>query len=131
MKKRATFIGRFQPFHKGHEWLFNNKLKNNIPLLVLIRDILPDENNPLTPQQSKTIIEKRYKNEDVIVMIIPDIESINWGRGVGYETNQYNPPDNIKQISATSIRNKINNNDQTWKEYIDESIHHLIKEYLQ
>jgi hypothetical protein len=38
-------------------------------------------------------------------MIIPDIESINYGRDVGYEIIEHLPPDDIKEISATKIRN--------------------------
>ena len=37
-------------------------------------------------------------------MIIPDIESVNYGRGVGYEIIEHVPPENIKKISATKIR---------------------------
>ena len=37
-------------------------------------------------------------------MIIPDIESVNYGRGVGYEIIEHKPPQDIKEISATKIR---------------------------
>ena len=42
----------------------------------------------------------------VITTIIPDIESINYGRGVGYEVIEHFPPDEIKEIS-TSIREQM------------------------
>ena len=35
----------------------------------------------------------------VVTTIIPDIESINYGRGVGYEVIEHFPPDEIKEIS--------------------------------
>jgi hypothetical protein len=37
-------------------------------------------------------------------MIIPDIESINFGRGVGYDVIEHIPPADIAEISATKIR---------------------------
>ena len=39
----------------------------------------------------------------VKVIIIPDIESINYGRGVGYEIIEHQPPKEIGKISATDI----------------------------
>jgi hypothetical protein len=43
----------------------------------------------------------------VITSIIPDIESVNYGRGVGYEIIEHIPPNEIGEISATSIREKM------------------------
>lgn len=43
----------------------------------------------------------------VIVTIIPDIESVNYGRGVGYEIIEHVPPTEINDISATSIRKQL------------------------
>ena len=39
-----------------------------------------------------------------MISIIPDIESVNYGRGVGYEIIEHIPPDDIKEVSATKIR---------------------------
>ena len=41
---------------------------------------------------------------------MPDIESINYGRGVGYDIIEHFPPEKVKKISATEIRKKIFNN---------------------
>ena len=43
----------------------------------------------------------------VITWIIPDIESINYGRGVGYDIIEHVPPQEIGEISATSIREQM------------------------
>ena len=43
----------------------------------------------------------------VITSIIPDIESINYGRGVGYDIIEHIPPQEIGEISATSIREQM------------------------
>jgi hypothetical protein len=32
---------------------------------------------------------------------------VNWGRGVGYELNEFIPPSDLAAISATTIRNEI------------------------
>ena len=42
-----------------------------------------------------------------LTSIIPDIESVNYGRGVGYEIIEHVPPQEIGEISATSIRSKM------------------------
>ena len=47
------------------------------------------------------------KDGRVITSIIPDIESINYGRGVGYDIIEHTPPKEIGNISATSIRNQM------------------------
>ena len=44
---------------------------------------------------------------NVKVIIIPDVESINYGRGVGYDIIEHVPPQKIGKISATEIRKKI------------------------
>jgi predicted nucleotidyltransferase len=70
------------------------------------------------------------KGDDVKVVIIPDIESVNYGRGVGYEINEFTPPDNIGFISATKIRDSIKNGDDSWRSMVDESIQEDIVNYL-
>ena len=99
----------------------------------MVRDIEPDETNPFTTMQTVDMIEKYHKskNQDVVVMVIPDIESVNYGRGVGYEINQYTPPMDIAFISATKIRNAIKNNDDSWRNMVDESIQDDVIKYLK
>ena len=41
------------------------------------------------------------------IIIIPDIESINIGRGVGYDVIEHIPPQDIHDISATKIRKQM------------------------
>ena len=41
------------------------------------------------------------------MIIIPDIESVNYGRGVGYDIIEHVPPSEIGEISATKIREKL------------------------
>jgi nicotinic acid mononucleotide adenylyltransferase len=131
-KKYAIFIGRWQPYHYAHTELVEQKLKQGIPVIVMVRDIEPDEKNPFTTKQTVLMIEKYHKSkgDEVKVIVIPDIESVNFGRGVGYEVNEFIPPKDIGGISATGIRNSIKNGDDYWKKMIDESIQEDVINYL-
>ena len=133
-KKYAIFVGRYQPYHYGHIELIKQKLALEIPALIMVRDIDPDDRNPFTTEQTVKMIRRYHesKGDDVKVMIIPDIESVNYGRGVGYEINEYQPPSDSGAmfISATKIRESIKNGDSNWKKMVDESLHHDIENYL-
>ena len=134
-KKYAIFIGRFQPYHFGHIELIRQKLDAGIPALIMVRDIEPDDRNPFTTKQTVEMIETYHKsvNDDVKVIVIPDIESVNYGRGVGYEINEYEPPSDSGAmfISATKIRNSIKSGDNSWRTMVDESLHKDIESYLK
>jgi cytidyltransferase-like protein len=130
MTKRAMFIGRWQPFHNGHKWLINQKLSEGKAILIAVRDIPPDEKNPFTTEQTIKMVKEVYRNDDVEVIAIPDIESVNYGRGVGYEINEHVPPQNVGFISATGIRNNIKEGNNSWKEVVDPSIQDMVVEYL-
>jgi hypothetical protein len=47
---------------------------------------------------------------DIEVIVIPPIESVNYGRGVGYDIIEHEPPKEIGEISATKIRSEQNEN---------------------
>ena len=131
-KKYAVFVGRYQPYHFGHIELIQQKLNEGVPVLIMIRDIEPDEKNPFTTEQTVSMIEKYHKSkgDDVKVIIIPDIESVNFGRGVGYEINEYLPPKDVASISATGIRNCIKNKDDYWRKLVDPIIQDDVLNYL-
>jgi hypothetical protein len=48
----------------------------------------------------------RENSQRIQISIIPDIESVNYGRGVGYEVIYHEPPKEIEKISGTAIRKK-------------------------
>ena len=133
-KKYAIFVGRYQPYHYGHIELIKQKLALGIPALIMVRDIDPDDRNPFTTEQTVKMIRKYHesKDDDVKVIIIPDIESVNYGRGVGYEINEYQPPSDSGAmfISASKIRDSIKNGDSNWKKMVDESLHSDIENHL-
>jgi nicotinamide mononucleotide adenylyltransferase len=114
-QKYAVYIGRWQTWHPGHEWLIGQKLNKGVPVLIMIRDVEPDENNPKSAmqiaQELREVYSEEYEQNMVRVMVIPDIESVNYGRGVGYDVIEHRPPEDIKKISGTSIRAKENKDD--------------------
>lgn len=110
-KQYSMFIGRWQPWHDGHRWLIDQRLNQGKNVLICIRDIAPDEKNPFTASQVHSnivvklldlIAEKRVE-----VIVIPDIESVNFGRGVGYDVIEHVPPQEVSEISATKIREQL------------------------
>ena len=107
----AMFVGRFQPLHLGHQELFMQALGDGKNVLICIRDIAPDEKNPFTAEQVLKNIEEQYKllieTGNVKVMVIPDICSIEFGRGVGYDIIEHIPPTKVGDISATNIREQM------------------------
>ena len=109
--KYSMFIGRWQPWHDGHRWLINQRLSEGKNVLICVREVSKDNKNPYNPLEVKANVEKELKDlitkNRVKVLIIPDVESINYGRGVGYEIIEHVPPKNIGEISATKIRKKI------------------------
>ncbi len=111
--KYSLFIGRWQPWHKGHRWLIDQRLNEGKKVWLAIRNVPTDENNPYTPEQVLDNLMNELSDltqeGKIIISIIPDIESVNYGRGVGYEIIEHVPPTEIEQISATKIRKKLLN----------------------
>ena len=109
--KYSMFIGRWQPWHEGHRWLIDQRLNEGKNVCIAIRDVETDENQPWSATEIKYDLE--IKLQDLIeegrikIIKIPDIESINYGRGVGYEVIEHVPPEEIEEISATKIRAKM------------------------
>ena len=109
--KYSMYIGRWQPWHEGHRWLIDQRLNEGKRVLLCIRDVEPDEKNPWTAQEVENNLKRELwqlvGRELVKILIIPDIESINIGRGVGYDVIEHIPPEEIRDISATKIREQM------------------------
>ena len=107
----AMFIGRWQPLHKGHQELFQQAMNEGKNILICIRDIQPDEKNPYSAEEVKSNILNHYSKEveegKVKVMVIPDICSVEFGRGVGYDIIEHIPPTEVAEISGTKIREQM------------------------
>jgi adenylylsulfate kinase len=107
----AMFIGRWQPLHDGHKAMFQQALDQGKNLLICIREGEVNEKNPFTVEQVKEMIELEYimfvQAGIIKVMIIPDICSVEFGRGVGYDIIEHVPPTVLGNISATKIREQL------------------------
>ena len=108
MKKYALFIGRWQTWHAGHEGLIRQQLDERKDVWVAIRDVPQDENNPKSAHQVMMDLCKEpffvENSKKIHISVIPDIESVNYGRGVGYEVIHHAPPADVELISGTKIR---------------------------
>jgi nicotinamide mononucleotide adenylyltransferase len=105
------FIGRWQPLHDGHKALFQQVLDRGDKLCIAIREGEVNEKNPFTASEVMANISEYYKNNillgQVKVITIPDICSVNFGRGVGYDIIEYIPPTEVADISATKVREQM------------------------
>ncbi|MBT5203649.1 MAG: adenylyl-sulfate kinase [Gammaproteobacteria bacterium] len=113
------FVGRWTPFHKGH-WVIMEKAmaeEPGKPVLVLVRDTSFD----FWPAgYRKRMLEASFREMDVraSVVVIPDISSVNWGRGVGWTPREIEVEADIAGISATDLRARMQAGDQTWKDIV-------------
>lgn len=107
----SFFIGRFQPLHQAHKELFRQVINEGGKVCVAIRDGEINDKNPFTPQQIMSNIAKELQIEiesgKLKVIIIPDICSVEFGRGVGYDIIEHIPPAEVADISATKIREQM------------------------
>jgi cytidyltransferase-like protein len=107
----SLFIGRWQPLHKGHKELFRQVIKEGGKVCVAIRNGEVNEKNPFQVSEVMSMIAEEMKPEieagKLMVMQIPDICSVEFGRGVGYDIIEHIPPPEVAEISATKIRKEL------------------------
>ncbi len=103
----AILLGRYQPFHLGHEKLFMKSLEKVDQVLICVKDVHNIEDNPFNFRQIKKTIDfklnKNFKNRYKIFKI-PNITNIFYGRKVGYKLKKLNLEKKIQAISGTKIR---------------------------
>lgn len=102
----SLFVGRWQPFHKGHKALIETVLKRGKPVVIAIRDTEISHKNPYTVHERWTMIQKSLKKygELVKIVVIPDIDEICYGRDVGYNVRKIDLDHEMELISGTQIR---------------------------
>ena len=107
----SLFIGRWQPLHTGHKELFRQVISEGGKVCVAIRDGEVNEKNPFSPFQVMDNIfnemQAEVEADKLKVIIIPDICSVEFGRGVGYDIIEHIPPPEVAEISATKIREQM------------------------
>tara|TARA_B100001287_G_scaffold201419_1_gene170779 strand:- start:1790 stop:2566 length:777 start_codon:yes stop_codon:yes gene_type:complete len=104
----TQMLGRYQPWHDGHQALFDRAMAKHGQVHLMIRDMETDDSNPYTANQVKENLEKelRYNAGKVKIEIVPNIMNITYGRDVGYKIEQEQFDKSIENISATKIREK-------------------------
>lgn len=81
MKKYGLVVGRFQPFHYGHQHIINEVLLDGrIPIVCIGDDLGKDViRNPLTFEQRIELIKRIYPNTEIIFKrIIDDVDWTKW-----------------------------------------------------
>jgi adenylylsulfate kinase len=105
-KPTAQMLGRWQPWHDGHQALFEEIIKKTGQVNIQVRDVQGVDDNPFDFETVKNNIELALADygDRVKVSLVPNITNICYGRGVGYNIEEIVLPENIQQISATKIR---------------------------
>tara|TARA_B100001245_G_scaffold226905_1_gene202792 strand:- start:122 stop:514 length:393 start_codon:yes stop_codon:yes gene_type:complete len=119
-KPTVQMLGRWQPWHDGHTELFKRALQQTGQVCIMYRDvsgvnagIAGQADNPFDFEEvKKNIIEELFKlgfieGKEFIVIKVPNIIDISYGRGVGYTFTQHDLGKEIHAISATKIRKKM------------------------
>src|SRR3989344_5519168 len=107
-KTSSLFVGRWQPFHRGHKTLIETVLKEGKPVVIAIRDTEMSHKNPYTVSERWNMIQKSLKKytELVKILVIPDIDEICYGREVGYDIRKIDLDEKTEGISGTKTREK-------------------------
>ena len=107
-KPTAQMLGRWQPWHGGHQALFEEIVKKTGQVNIMVRDVKGIGDNPFDFETVKKNIEialKDFKNR-IKISLVPNITNICYGRGVGYKIEEIVLSQDIQEISATKIRKK-------------------------
>lgn len=86
----TQLLGRWQPWHTGHQALFEKALEKTGQVCIQIRDMPTDENNPFSPKQIAENLRLQLAKfaGKVKIMVVPNIMHITYGRKVGYKIEQ-------------------------------------------
>ena len=125
-KPTTQMLGRWQPWHDGHTALFKKSLAETGQVVIMVRDVggivgedagggrtAAQDDNPFKWNEVRQNIvaglAKHGFTEGVeyVIMQVPNIVDISYGRGVGYTFTQHDLGEEIHNISATKIRKQM------------------------
>ena len=122
-KPTVQMLGRWQPWHPGHTELFKRIHAMTGQVCIMVRIVPKDtEANERVPGQddnpfdinevgSRISIELNKEGfthgKDYVIIQVPNIVDISYGRGVGYTFTEHDLGKEIHDISATKIRAKM------------------------
>ena len=99
----TLLLGRYQPWHEGHQALWGVAGERTSQVMVAVRDTHgTSEKDPLAfPEVARRI---RQELPTAFVVKMPNITNIVYGRDVGYKIEQVDLGADIHAISATQKR---------------------------
>jgi len=107
-KPTTLMLGRYQPWHEGHHALYAEAGKRTDQVLLGVRNTYrTSEKDPLTFNEVKHYIKQDPTIIDALVLKLPNITNIVYGRDVGYKIEQVKLGDEIETISATQKRKEM------------------------
>ena len=121
-KPTVEMLGRWQPWHDGHTELFKRALQKTGQVCIMYRDVggvdagvEGQSDNPFVFEEVKKNIIEGLKfhgyeeGREFVVIKVPNIIDISYGRGVGYTFTEHDLGEEIHKISATNIRKEMRN----------------------
>tara|TARA_B100000927_G_C16080309_1_gene314810 strand:+ start:12 stop:344 length:333 start_codon:yes stop_codon:yes gene_type:complete len=99
----VQLLGRYQPWHDGHTQLFKRAHKKTGQVAIMVRDT-GEQYHDKDSIKIKLGREGYVYGADYIIMDVPNIVNITYGRDVGYKIEQEKFSEEIESISATEIR---------------------------
>jgi hypothetical protein len=125
-KPTTQMLGRWQPWHDGHTALFKKALLETGQVAIQVRNVggivgkdagggrtAAQDDNPFDVDTvfaniSEALAKEGFvENEDFVIMLVPNIVDISYGRGVGYTFTEHDLGEEIHSISATNIREQL------------------------
>lgn len=104
----TLMLGRYQPWHEGHHALYKEARKRTEQVLLGVRNTYKtSEKDPLNFDQVKSYISEDFFMDDAMVLRLPNITNIVYGRDVGYKVEQVDLGAEIHSISATQKRKEM------------------------
>lgn len=93
-------------------------------VLVAVRDVPVSEDDPFSTEERIEMIRAAFLDKPVKVIPIDDVESVNYGRGVGYEIIEHA---GTEHASASSIRRRIREGDDSWRDDVPSAVASYIR----
>lgn len=110
-KPTVQMLGRWQPWHAGHRALFERAIAKTGQVCIMIRDCEGwNDSNPFAKEQVEQFIHADLKETyegQYIILFVPNITNITYGRNVGYKIENEVFDEDIHNISATAIRKQM------------------------
>ena len=118
-KPTVQMLGRWQPWHDGHQELFKRAVIKTGQVIIQVRDVHGasggegQDDNPFEWDKVCRNISEGLKKDgfergkEYEIMMVPNIVNITFGRGVGYVFEEETFDEKITKISATKIRKKM------------------------